>query len=291
VAFSKTELQQMAESVPFWWHSIDLGEGVVTKGEIPADVLAETLRNLQLPDLRGRTVLDIGAFDGFYSFAAERQGAKRVLALDHYVWSLDLAATMRYWRECRDQGTTPQPYHTVAANWHPDLLPGKQAYDTAHKALGSRVETRVADFMEMDLADLGTFDVVLYLGVLYHMENPFHALKRLAAVTGELAVIETEAAAFPGYENHAVCEFFETDELNHDVSNWWAPNAKALIGMCRAAGFRRVEILVGPPQAPPDSAPEVLRYRAVAHAWKNGWLPGRVQNGTEAENGIHTPHS
>jgi len=268
MAFSKSELQQMADSVPFWWHSIDFGCDIITPGTIPPATLADTLRNLQLPDLRGRTVLDIGAFDGFYSFAAERQGAKRVVALDHYVWSLDLPATMRYWRECQEQETSPQPYHTVAANWHPDLLPGKQGFDTAHKALGSHVEARVADFMEIDLAELEIFDIVLYLGVLYHMENPFQALKRLAAVTGELAVIETEAAMFPGYEDHAICEFFETNELNHDVSNWWAPNAQALLGLCRAAGFRRVEILVGPPEAPTESALQVQRYRAVAHAWK-----------------------
>jgi len=137
---------------------------------------------------------------------------------------------------------------------------------------------------------LGTFSVVLYLGSLYHMENPLQAMRRVAAVTKEQAIIETEAVLFPNFEHYALCEFFESNELNADVSNWWAPNEKALAGLCRAAGFRRVEIVVGA-QAPSKSLPkkvrsavsaalrelslrnkrtaqQVVRYRATAHAWK-----------------------
>src|SRR5260370_41534684 len=100
------------------------------------------------------------------------------------------------------------------------------------------------------------------------MESACQDLKRLGAVSGELAVIETEAALFPDFEQHAVCEFFETNELNGDVSNWWAPNAKALAGLCRAAGFRRVDVLVGPPREGPATERQGHRYRASAHAWK-----------------------
>src|SRR5947208_97682 len=67
-----------------WFHSIDLGDGVVTPGQ--KDTLSE-VGHLKLPDLTGRTVLDIGAYDGFYSFEAERRGAKRVVAADHFVWN------------------------------------------------------------------------------------------------------------------------------------------------------------------------------------------------------------
>jgi hypothetical protein len=98
---------------------------------------------------------------------------------------------------------------------------------------------------------------------------------------------------FPGYEHLAVCEFFESNELNGDVSNWWAPNEKALIGMCRASGFKRVDIILGSPQKANSkglrtaisrflsSSPmaknngissqpkqQVERYRAIVHAWK-----------------------
>ena len=292
MAFSKEQLEEMVRSVSFWWHSIDLGQGVTTNGFKSVEQLTHELQSLQLPDLRGKSVLDIGAWDGFFCFEAERRGAKRVLALDHYAWSLDLPQHIKYWRECQEQGIVPELYHKTP-NWRPSELPGKRAYDTVHRALNSKVETLVADFMELDLNEVGTFDVVFYLGVLYHMENPLEALKRVAAVTEEVAIIETEAVIFPGYEHLAVCEFFESNELNGDVSNWWAPNEKALIGMCRAAGFKRVEVIVSSPvkaSAKKSGAsildflfesaiakkmgisrqpkPQVERYRAIAHAWK-----------------------
>ena len=64
-AYSKPQLEEMAESVGFWWHSIDLGQGVVTKGYKKPETLRYELESLQLPDLRDKTVLDIGAWDGF----------------------------------------------------------------------------------------------------------------------------------------------------------------------------------------------------------------------------------
>jgi tRNA (mo5U34)-methyltransferase len=292
MAFSKEQLEAMAQSVPFWWHSIDLGNGVTTNGFRSLEELTQQLKLLQLPDLQGKSVLDIGAWDGFFSFEAERRGARRVLALDHYVWSIDLPEHMKYWQECKEQGIIPEQFHKMPY-WQPSELPGKRAYDTAHRTLNSKVETLVADFMEMELNEIGTFDIVLYLGVLYHMENPLEALKRVATVTKEVAIIETEAVVFPGYEHLAVCEFFESNELNADVSNWWAPNEKALVGMCRAAGFKRVEMIIGPPirsnsnkagtsifnvlfESPIakkmgislQPQPQVERYRAIAHAWK-----------------------
>ena len=140
--------------------------------------------------------------------------------------------------------------------------------------------------MTMDLELLGAFDVVFFLGVLYHMENPLASLRRLASLTKELAIIETHAIAIPGYEQTSLCEFYPSDELNKDPSNWWGPNLKALEGMCRAAGFARFEVVHGSgniavrPQrsifrrlrtavqsaAPPTTKPHY--FRATAHAWK-----------------------
>jgi len=269
MTFSREQLEEMARSAS-WFHSIDLGNGVVTKGIKSAAQLEHELQAFRLPDVRDKTVLDIGAWDGYFSFAAERLGAKHVLALDHYAWSLDLHKHFRYLSECKERGIVPKPYHETAY-WQPDELPGKRGFDTARQALGSHVDGYVGDFMEMDLDKLGAFDIVFYFGVLYHMQNPLEALKRLAAVTRQVAIIETEATAFPGYERHAVCQFFPTNELDGDVSNWWAPNQRALEGMCRAAGFRRVETLAGSPvkTAEGETAPsDPVRYRAVVHAWK-----------------------
>src|SRR2546423_15271821 len=67
-----------------WYHTIDLGQGVVTRG---VDNSPERLARVHLPsDLSGCSVLDIGAWDGFFSFEAERRHASRVVATDHYAW-------------------------------------------------------------------------------------------------------------------------------------------------------------------------------------------------------------
>jgi tRNA (mo5U34)-methyltransferase len=289
VEISKQQLQAMVQAVPVWFHSMDLGQGVVTPGVGSVADLEMRLDSLQLPDLRGKSVLDINTMDGFFAFEAERRGARRVTALDHYMWAMDMAEHSKYWLGCKEKGLTPRAYHEMPY-YRPDEMPGKIGFETACRALQSNVGAIVAEFMEMDLTSLGSFEVVLYLGSLYHMENPLQALRRVAKVTKDVAIIETEATVFPGYEDHAVCEFFESNELNGDVSNWWAPNEKALIGMCRAAGFSRVSTIVGRPTRSvgerqlsalgslrerfgPRDRPrvkelEVLRYRAIVHAWK-----------------------
>jgi tRNA (mo5U34)-methyltransferase len=274
-----SEFQRRIDAVPFWFHSIDVGHGLTTPGlKSPAALRAE-LESLRIPNLRGKTVLDIGAWDGFYSFEAETRGAAAVTALDHYVWSMDLEAHRRHVQESRDRGVVPSAYHEMPY-WKPEELPGKRGFDVAHELRRSGVKTIVADFMSADLKALGAFDVVLYLGVLYHMENPLESLKRLASVTREVAIIETQAVVVPGFEDRAICEFFESNELNFDVSNWWAPNRRAIEGMCRAAGFSRVETIQGPGQrsgpllkrlrrrARSMGRRETSYYRGIVHAWK-----------------------
>ncbi len=278
---SREQLRQSCDAIDFWWHSIDLGQGVVTPGKKTAALLGRELDALQLPALTGETVLDIGAWDGFYSFAAERLGAQRVVALDHYVWSLDRPQVDAYHAQYANARVTPPPIEQTSC-WQPDKKPGKRGFDTAHAALDSQVESVFGDFMTIDPAQIGTFDVVLFLGVLYHMENPLASLRRLAGFTKGVAIIETHAIAVPAFEHRALCEFYPHGELDGDVSNWWGPNLKALEEMCLAAGFSRVEIKQGPPHRSWIyhalrrlhlflSGPRARRprhYRAIVHAWK-----------------------
>ncbi len=93
--------QQEMDTIP-WFHSIDLGDGVVTKGASEIQIAEE-----HFPPVAGRTVLDIGAWDGYYSFMAERLGARRVIALDHYAWGVDIDARGEYWTKSAAQGTLP----------------------------------------------------------------------------------------------------------------------------------------------------------------------------------------
>ncbi len=278
----RARAQQILSEYPEWYHSIELAEGIVTPGRAPLATWRAQLERLALPDLRGKSVLDIGAYDGFFSFAAEQRGAARVVALDHYVWSCDMASYMRERNAAAGAGQPIPPPHATR-HWRPDELPGRRPFDAVHALFDSRVVPVVGDFMAIDPASLGRFDIVLFLGVLYHMEDPLGALRRVAEFTapGGLAIIETEAVEIPALGDGAFCEFFPGDELNHDPTNWWAPNARALAGLCRAAGFRAVTIL--PDVVPPGWAGRLragvrrlmidrklghrrFRYRLAAHA-------------------------
>lgn len=260
-------VNKAAESVPFWYHSIDLFDGIVSGGKKTADELAYDWNALGVPDLRGKSVLDVGAWDGYFSFRAEEAGAERVVALDHYVWSLDLARQQEYLDECQFNNQAPAPSHTMPSMWKPDELPGKVGFDTAHRARDSKVESVVGDFMTMDLDRLGKFDVVFYVGVFSRNRHPLLALERLAKVTNGVLLVQTEAVVVPGFEHKSFCEFFETNELKKDVALWWAPNRRALTGMCRAAGFAKVESRDDARSRPPRND-ALHRYPLVLRAWK-----------------------
>lgn len=252
------ELLARVHAIP-WYHSIDLGHGVIT----PGHSRSVPLTGKELPSFEGRSVLDIGAWDGYYSFLAEREGASRVVALDHYVWGVDFAARQAYWEECRSRGTLPDQGRDLTDFWRPDELPGRRGFDLAHEALGSRVEPVVGNFMEMDPESFGTFDVVLLLGVLYHLPEPLTGLQRVRALTGDVAVIETEAIEVLGYPDRSFVLFFPADELGGDFTNWYAPTLPALHALCRAAGFSRVETK--------------LHLRPFGRGEPLWWLPMRVR--------------
>ncbi|MFH0799168.1 MAG: hypothetical protein V2A66_03185 [Pseudomonadota bacterium] len=269
---SRQEILERVSAVPFWLHSIDVGEGIVTPGQGTPAGLKKVLELMRLPNLKGKTVLDINTWDGYFAFEAERRGADSVTAIDYYVWSMDLGEHIRYWKECSTWGIPTGNYEKMPY-YRPEELPGKIGFDTAHALLKSRVKPIVANFMEMDLDALGTFDITFFLGSLYHMHNPFESIKRLAKVTRDLAVIETEAAEFPGFGSKALCEFFEGSELNNDYSTWWAPNVRALMGMCRAAGFQQVELVQGPriwsKFKLTTIGKNLIKYRKVSTVWRH----------------------
>ena len=277
---SPAELQAQADAFG-WYHTIDLGNGVVTKG-----ISVQETSPGVIPDVTGKSVLDIGAWDGKFSFAAEKAGASRVVALDHYAWGVDFVARGAYWEECIRNGTLPDQSRDETDFWRPDL-PGRRGFDFAKQTLDSKVEPVVGDFQKVDLDELGRFDVVLYLGVLYHMKEPLTCLERLRAVTNEVAVIETEAVHLQGLDNEVLLQFHAGSSLRTDFGNWYVPTIEALHNLCRAAGFSTVRTVVGPPpppapvppgrrvrlarritgaSAPVPSAPS-QNYRAVVHAF------------------------
>lgn len=209
LGFDPAALRRRAAAIS-WYHRMDLGHGVSTDG---VNDPGATLPRLHLPArLDGLSVCDVGAWDGFYSFEAERRGAARVLATDSYSWG--------------------------GGGWGT-----KAGFELAREALGSRVEAVTVDVMDLDPATLGTFDVVLFLGVLYHVKDPLGALERVASVASGMAIVETEVDLL--LTRRPAAAFYPSTELNEDPTNWWAPNPAAVLGMLRAAGFTRAEIVWG----------------------------------------------
>src|SRR3954454_8341493 len=199
---ASAELRAEAAQVN-WFHSIELEPGFVTPGR--ADTSAQ-LPRLHLPDLTGKTVLDVGAWDGFFSFEAERRGAARVVALDTFSW------------QERGDGT------------------GKAGFELSRRALGSKVEDVEVDVLDISPETVGgTFDVVLFLGVLYHMRHPLLAIEKMRSLTRELLIVETHVDLL-GLRRPAMA-FYPGFELDSDWSNWWGPNPAAVIGMLEQSGF------------------------------------------------------
>jgi len=247
-----SELQARANSV-VWYHTLDLGHGVVTDG-----FCTSYLGEDELPDFEGKTVLDIGAWDGYYSFLAERRGASRVVALDHYAWGVDFAKRNPYWVECFEKGVLPDHSLDTTEFWSPDL-PGRRGFEIAHDAYNSSVEAVVGNFATVDPPSLGTFDVVLFLGVLYHPKEPLTALEAVRRLTRGVAVIETEAVRLPGMSGWSGLEFTAGCYRGYDYSNWFAPTMEALYELCRAAGFSKIAPLPGPPSTGLEHAAGVPR--------------------------------
>lgn len=273
------DLSKAIKKIGFWWHSIDLN-GIITPGGKNADLLNKEWECMDVPNLEGKTVLDIGAWDGYFSFQAERHGAKHVVALDHFVWAIDREGWAEYHKRCEKVARPPDPIENTKY-WDPIGLPGKRGFDLACTVLASKVKAVNRDYMLVSREEIGTFDVVLYLGVLYHMQNPFDALKKVAELTRGVAIIETHAVEIYGH-NSPLAEFYPESQLNGDPTNYWGLNLPALVGMCRAAGFRRISVKKGPPRysalrTVSKSFAALLgipwgrrhrHYRAIIHAWK-----------------------
>lgn len=257
----------------YWWHSIELPDRV-TPGDRALDNLRTEWDALQLPSLQGRTLLDIGAWDGWFSFAAEDAGASKVVALDHFVWALDFTHAQDYWHyvaSCRDTGASPVLWGPHCAWWDAAGLPGKRGFDTAKQARNSKVEAVVEDFMTCDLASLGTFDVTMFLGVLYHLREPLTALRRLRVLTKQVAIVETAAISIEGQDDRPLLEFTPGAEVKSDPTNWFFPNEKAAIALLHAAGFEDVEPVAR--LFHEQTRPGVTDFRLVLHARPSARAP------------------
>src|SRR3954467_3332865 len=220
---SRDEIRRRVDALGPWFHNLDL-QGVRTApshflGDYPT-VKWQRFRDIIPVSLTGMTVLDIGCNAGFYSMEMKRRGADCVVGID-----------------------TEDEY-------------------LAQARFAAEVNGLEIDFRKLSAYDVGIlrqkFDLVLFMGVMYHLRHPLLALDLIHEhVAGDLLLFQsmqrgspemmqvpdnppfTETAIFdePGYPK---LHFIES-EYSNDPTNWWAPNAACTPATLRSAGCEILE--------------------------------------------------
>lgn len=209
-----------------WWHQIPIGvdaNGVTiyTPGEVSHGVNGEDYfsQRFGMPqDLANKRVLDIGAWDGLFSFEAESRGASYVLATD--VENVKDSTNSSWLSEKQDCFTT---------------------FEFAKRILGSKVEHQVADIQSPKCNNEipYNFDVVMCYGILYHLKNPFFAFENLSLLTASGGMCLIETAGIPiSQRKEGKYPYWELRAgYDNDVMNFYYPTPDAVIQGCKLAGF------------------------------------------------------
>lgn len=190
------DAQSLIESVPHWHHVIDFGEGAVTPGAYDPRFMLELLK---LPhDLHGSRILDVGASDGFFAQALHRRGAD-VVCLDY-------------------RAKTSNGFHVM------------------EKIYGHSFEHHNINVYDIDASHLGKFDIVLFLGVLYHLPDMMRALNTLRSISLDKLFVETlcDVAAPEGVSTARYCV---GSSFGGDITNFWAPSKTCLEDMLSDCAF------------------------------------------------------
>ncbi len=190
-----------------WLHQIDFGDGIISPGMAPIAMLQEVAAIYFEAGVKGKTVLDIGCWDGFNAIEAVKRGARRVVATDHWVWT----------------------HHPWAS---------RETIELASRHIAPALEIRDIDVPDMKPETVGEFDIVLFCGVLYHLRHPFQILEGVARLVKEALIVETHLDA-QEIERPAMI-FYPGIELDGDGSNWWGPNRRCVEAMLHDVGFAEV---------------------------------------------------
>lgn len=214
IPLSPEEIQKRIALRPRWWHRIEVAPGIITPGQ--KDTFTELHYRIGLPErLDGMTVLDIGAAEGFYSFECEKRGAI-VTAVDQF-------------------------------------SSAQSGFALVRELLGSKVKHIHGSIYTLDAHELGQFDLILCLGVLYHLRYPLLALDNLYAICRDRLIFESQICDHaylkgdgtpvslkdfsPELTETPMAQFYPDRELNNDPTNWWTPNQIGLIKMLETSGF------------------------------------------------------
>jgi tRNA (mo5U34)-methyltransferase len=202
------------------FHSpFDFSHGITTRSVHVQRRFRRRMRLLQIPeDLTGKTVLDIGAWDGFFSFEFERRGAKRVLAIDSFAWD-----EKREWPR------------------------GLECFLLAREFFNSKVEYQRLDAHDLSPEAIGTFDLVFCAGLLYHLRHPLAALEKIRSVTAGQLILETHQLIPAVHERVPLITFFPGDEEGVRLNFAGGfPTRAWLSAALTTAGFARHEFVYTP---------------------------------------------
>jgi len=225
-AVPRSDLRARIDALGPWFHNIDLNGVWTAPNHFLGDYPGAKFRRFEkgLPNVRGKSVLDIGCNAGFYAIEMKRRGADRILGID---------SDDRYLDQAR----------------------------LASEALGFDD----IEFAKVDVYDVGAigerFDLVIFMGVLYHLRHPLLALDLIREhVAGGLMLFQSMQRGSShvlqlddDYEFAETNIFFETSfpklhfierQYSHDWTNWWVPNRACTEAMLRSSGFaidKRIE--------------------------------------------------
>lgn len=231
-----TTVRERVEAEPYWFLRMDLGDGVITPGW--SNPARDKLPYFGLPDdMTGFRVLDVGCAEGFFSFEAERRGAAEV----------------------------------VSADYDPECI---KRFKICADALGSKVtHPQVLSVYSLDPAIQGTFDLVMFFGLLYHLEYPLLGIEKVAAMTSGTLFIQSFTLETASLTDQSLARFRPhgvtsgpKDNPIHDPTVFWEPNAACIRDMLDNVGLVDIERLPGPEPPLGQRIARRLRHRT----WNGG---------------------
>lgn len=204
-------VRQQVAAEPYWFQKIEVLPGLFSPGW--SDAAKEKLPYYGLPaDLTGMRVLDIGCAEGFFSFEAERRGAREVIGIDSF----------------------------------PDSV---RRFNIVKAARQSNANAFLMNVYDLEPKRLGTFDLVLFYGVFYHLKHPQLALEKIRSIcTGELR-FQTHMLEEPAVKGAPWARFYPhgmmsgANQENYDPTVFWLFNSACCMAMLDHVGFIDATIL------------------------------------------------
>jgi tRNA (mo5U34)-methyltransferase len=204
-------IKRQVDPEPYWFQRIEVFPGFSTPGW--SDPAAEKLPYFGLPeDLTGMRVLDIGCAEGFFSFEAERRGAREVIGIDSF----------------------------------PDSV---RRFNILKAARQSNATAFLMNVYDLEPKRLGTFDLVLFYGVFYHLKHPQYALERIRSVCGGTLLFQTHILEEPAVRDAPWARFYPHGMLSgsssedFDPTVFWLFNTACCLAMLDHVGFVELEVL------------------------------------------------